>query len=91
MHAIHVIKRPLVSEKATADMELGRYVFEVDPRASKTQIRIAIKELYQGDAVKVNTSIHQGRTRLYKYGKVEGTISKKATVRLKDGQRIELF
>ena len=91
MHAIHVIRRPLLTEKANGEIELGRYTFEVDSRATKTQIKEAIKELYKVDAVKINTAVHQSRERLYKHGKTEGKVSKKAIVRLKEGQTIELF
>ncbi len=91
MHAIHIIKKPIISEKANAEMELGRYTFEVDPSATKTDIKAAIKELYKVDAIKINTSVHEGRDRLYKYGLMSGKVSKKATVRLKEGQKIELF
>jgi len=91
MHAIHVIRRPLLSEKANSAMEQGRYTFEVDASATKMEIRAAIKEMYNVDAVKINTALHQGRDRAFKHGVMTGKFSKKAIVRLKDGQRIELF
>ncbi len=91
MHAIHIIRRPLLTEKANLAMEEGRYTFEVAASATKMQIRDAIKQLYSVDAVKINTSIHQGRDRAFKHGLMKGKVSKKAIVRLKDGQRIELF
>ena len=91
MQSMHVIRRPLLSEKANSQMESGRYTFEVDVRATKTQIKAAIKELYKVDAVKINTSLHETRMRPSKFGMIGGDFSKKATVRLKDGQAIELF
>ena len=48
MEAIYVIKRPLVTEKSTFQMnEMQRYAFEVDPRASKTDIKKAVEEIYE--------------------------------------------
>ncbi|MGQ0626954.1 MAG: uL23 family ribosomal protein [Phycisphaerales bacterium] len=91
MLAMHVIRRPLLSEKANSQMESGRYTFEVDARATKTQIKAAIKELYKVDAVKINTALHETRLRPSRFGMIGGDVSKKATVRLKDGQSIELF
>ena len=51
-----IIIRPLVTEKSTHEVETGlkRYVFEVDPRATKTQIRQAIPFLF-GSGVKVKS------------------------------------
>ena len=39
-----IIYRPIVSEKAYGLMDLGKYTFEVDPKANKTEIRIAIEK-----------------------------------------------
>ena len=47
MHATDVIRRPLVTEKATIDSEENnRYAFEVDRRATKDMIRKAVQDLY---------------------------------------------
>jgi large subunit ribosomal protein L23 len=86
-----VIKKPLLSEKSTAGLETGRYAFEVDPRASKVDIKSAIESIYKVKVVKVNTAVHQARERRLRYGLVQGKITKKAVVRLAEGQQIELF
>lgn len=92
MHAIDVIRRPLLTEKSTYIMnEEGRYSFEVDPRATKVQIKKAVEELYKVSVERVNTSIKRDKTRRLKYGTIYGKFSKKAIVRLKEGQTIELF
>ena len=38
-----VLKRPVVTEKSTGLAETGRYVFEVDPSATKLQIKLVVK------------------------------------------------
>lgn len=91
MEATYVIKRPLLSEKNTWALEQNRYAFEVDIRACKDEIKLAIEALYKVKVVAVNTMVGKGRDRNYKYGKVVGALSKKALVRIADGQKIELF
>ncbi len=92
MHAIDVIKRPLLTEKSTFIMnERGQYTFEVDPRASKVEIKKAVETLYKVKVERVNTSIKRDKTRRLKYGTIFGKFSKKAIVRLQEGQTIELF
>ena len=47
MHATDVIRKPLVTEKATVDSaEYNRYSFEVDRRSTKGDIRKAVEELF---------------------------------------------
>ena len=92
MDLSYVIKRPLLTEKGTyASNELNRYTFEVDLRADKDTIKAAVEAMYNVKVAAVNTMIRKERDRMLKYGKVDGKISKKATVKLQDGQKIELF
>jgi large subunit ribosomal protein L23 len=92
MDATYIIKRPLITEKSTFAMnELGQYAFEVDPRASKPEIKAAIESLYKVRVVSVNTQIRKGKERRLKYGYVTEPISKRALVRLHPDDTIELF
>jgi large subunit ribosomal protein L23 len=52
-----LIRRPIVTEKATILMEQNKYTFEVVPKADKTQIKAAIEDLFQVKVVKVNTAL----------------------------------
>jgi large subunit ribosomal protein L23 len=52
-----LVRRPIVTEKATILMELNKYTFEVALKATKPEIRAAIEDLFQVKVVKVNTSI----------------------------------
>ena len=38
-----VIRKPVITEKATNSLDLNQYTFEVDPRAAKTQIKAAVE------------------------------------------------
>lgn len=91
MDLTYVIRKPLLTEKSTIANEQNRYAFEVDPRASKVEIKNAVEKLYKVKVLKVNTSVHQARDRVLRYGKVEGKTTKKAVVRLEEGQTIQLF
>jgi large subunit ribosomal protein L23 len=50
-----VVKRPIVTEKATILMELNQFTFDVDPRASKPTIKDAIELLFSVKVLSVNT------------------------------------
>ncbi|HPO92922.1 MAG TPA: 50S ribosomal protein L23 [Phycisphaerales bacterium] len=92
MEAIHVIKKPVVTEKGTWGMnEQNRYVFQVDTRATKTDIRKAIEDLYKVKVAGVNTQTRKGKRRRVKTGWSEAKLTKLASVKLAEGDRIDLF
>jgi large subunit ribosomal protein L23 len=93
MHTF-IIKKPVVSEKTLALIEKeSTYVFQVSKSAEKNQIKKMIKDLFKVDVVSVNTVLgHRsnkktGRKRL----RVTTDRTKKALVKIKAGQKIELF
>jgi len=77
-----------VSEKSTRGMSLNQYTFMVDSRATKTQVRDAVKKAYKVDVVAVNMVNLPAKKR--RFGRREGMVSarKKAIVTLKEGQAI---
>lgn len=50
-----LIRRPIVTEKATMLMEQNKYTFEVAPKATKPEIKAAIEQLFKVKVVAVNT------------------------------------
>ena len=50
-----LVRRPIVTEKATRLMEENKYTFEVTPEATKPAIKAAIEDLFQVKVVQVNT------------------------------------
>lgn len=50
-----LVRRPIVTEKATLLMEQNKYVFEVTPVATKPEIKAAIESLFNVKVVSVNT------------------------------------
>jgi large subunit ribosomal protein L23 len=92
MEPTQVIRRPLITEKTTyASGETNRYAFEVDRRADKFAIRRAVEALYGVKVTAVTTQNRIGKLRRYRYGYVQTSPTKRAIVRVRAGDRIELF
>jgi large subunit ribosomal protein L23 len=91
MEPTHTIKKPILTEKSTASMEEGRYTFLVDRRATKDDIKSAVESIYSVKVLGVTTQNRKGKNRRLRYGWVTEGMTKKATVRLAEGQTIELF
>ena len=91
MHPRDVLKRPLITEKATLLMEQGKYVFEVDRNANKTQIKQAVEQIFNVKVTKVNTMRQTGKIR--RQGRTQGRTREitKPIVPLADGQSIPIF
>ena len=87
--SINILRRPLVTEKSTRLREKNGYVFEVDPSASKGQIRFAIESRFKVNVLSVHTVKVLGKYRR-KVGPVGGyqPNRKKAIVKVKSGQQI---
>jgi large subunit ribosomal protein L23 len=88
-----IIRRPVITEQSTEMMEQGKYVFEVDIRANKVEIKKAIEKIFDGVKVdKVNTLRVPGKQK--RYGRYTGRTPerKKAVVKLaEDSKPIEIF
>ena len=86
-----VIRRPLITEKATRALELNQYTFEVDPRAAKPQIKAAVESKFDVKVIGVSTMNPPRRSR--RVGRFAGKRAqvKKAVVRLAEGNAIQLF
>ena len=87
-----IIIRPLITEKSTQQKEgSNQYVFEVHRDANKIEIQSAVERLFKVKVSQVHTSNVLGKVKRVgkKYGKRQDW--KKATVTLKEGDRIEFF
>ena len=86
-----VIKQPHISEKASVMSEKDQYIFEVSPNYNKNEIKNAVEGIYNVDVLSVNViKIPSKKRRL---GKTEGfrKAYKKAIVKIKNGQKIEIL
>jgi large subunit ribosomal protein L23 len=87
----NIIKAPLVTEKNTYHNAAGVYVFEVDMKASKIEIRAAIEKNFNVKVDAVRTSVCRGRTKHSKAGLTKTPYWKKAFIKLVEGEKIALF
>ncbi len=87
--ATTVIFNPRITERASLVTEDNGYTFDVHPKATKNDVKKAIKEMYGVNPVRVNISYRRGKTVWIrgKYGNQSG--GKKAIVFLPEGQKIE--
>ncbi|MFQ5866991.1 MAG: 50S ribosomal protein L23 [bacterium] len=87
-----IIKGPLVTEKSTALRgEENKYSFFVSLRASKTEIKKAIEELFKVKVVKVNTFNLKGKKKRLGIHQGYTPRRKKAVLTLKSGDTIRTF
>lgn len=86
-----IIRRPLVTEKATLLLENNQYVFEVAPKATKPEIKAAIENLFDVKVTSVNTVNPPRKKR--RMGRFVGHRAhyKRAVVTLAPGDTITLF
>ena len=89
----NTIISPVVTEKSYALSALDKYVFKVEPQASKYQIKKAIEDLFKVTVLSINTVKHGQRAeKSRKTGRhVNRPNEKKAIVKIKSGQKIDLF
>lgn len=85
-----IIIRPIVSEKSYNLIDQGKYTFEVDPRANKTEIKLAIEKIFDVTVSSVNTINRQGKTRKTRFGMGRRKDTKRAIVTLSRGT-IDIF
>lgn len=90
---IHVLKRPIISEKSIKEAEKRKFTFEVARDADKEMIKKAVENQFGVNVVSISTTFVKGRS--IRTGK-KRTVTplsamKKATVLLKEGQSISLF
>ncbi len=90
MDKIFLIKRPHTTEKSHLLQKAGKYVFIVEPSATKSEIKKVVKKTFGVDVVKVNIINKEGKTKRFR-NKIGRQVSlKKALVSLKEGQAINL-
>ncbi len=92
MMPTRVIHRPLITEKNTflADA-FNRYGFEVDSKATKSQIKNAVQTMYSVRVLEVATQNRRGRTKRNKFGPYVHGAHKRALVKVHPDDKIDLF
>ena len=86
-----VIVAPVVSEKSYNLLDEGKYTFIVAPDANKTQVRLAVEEVFGVKVTGVNTVNRKGKRRRTRIGWGQRPDTKRAIVTLKGDDRIDIF
>ena len=86
-----IIRKPLITEKATLNLENNQYTFEVAPKATKPEIKAAIEALFEVKVTGISTmNPPRKKKRLGRFIGYKPTY-KRAVVTLAEGDTIPLF
>ncbi len=87
---LEIIKAPVATEKSYALKEKGKYVFKVDSKATKTEIKKAIEKIFKVKVEEISTiNVVPKKRRVGRYSGMSNRC-KKAIVKLAEGQTIDL-
>ena len=86
-----VLLAPVISEKSYGLLDENKYTFIVRPHANKTQIKIAVEQVFNVTVLDVNTLNRQGKRKRTRSGFGRRKDTKRAIVSLAPGDRIEIF
>jgi large subunit ribosomal protein L23 len=86
-----ILLEPVLSEKANLLREQGKYVFKVDPAATKPQIMEAVRKLFNVHPVSCNVMNVGGKPKRLRYRSGYTSSWKKAIVRIAKDEKISIF
>jgi large subunit ribosomal protein L23 len=86
-----ILLKPVISEKSYGLLDENKYTFVVHPDANKTQIKIAVEQVFNVKVLNVNTLNRQGKRKRSRTGFGRRKNIKRAVVSLAPGDRIEIF
>jgi large subunit ribosomal protein L23 len=85
-----LIKKPVITEKATMASEAGGVVFQVAMDATKPQIKEAVEAVFGVKVKAVNTVITKGKSKRFRGRPGDRSDRKKAYVMLEEGNTIDV-
>jgi large subunit ribosomal protein L23 len=86
-----VILAPVISEKSYSLLDENAYTFRVHPNANKTEIRRAVEQIWGVKVLNVNTINRKGKTKRFRFVAGKRPDTKRAIVKLAEGDKIEIF
>jgi large subunit ribosomal protein L23 len=86
-----ILFSPVISEKSYTLLDQNKYTFLVDPRANKTEIKIAVEKVFGVRVLSVNTMNREGKRKRSKLGFGKRNDTKRAIVHVAAGDRIDIF
>jgi large subunit ribosomal protein L23 len=86
-----ILISPVISEKSYGLLDENKYTFVVAPHANKTQIKIAVEQVFGVKVTSVNTLNREGKTVRSRTGIGRRASTKRAIVTVASGDRIDIF
>lgn len=87
-----VLERPIITEKSTQGVALGKYAFKVAKKANKKEVAKAIEQFFDVHVRQVQTVIIKGKKKRARSRKeFKQPDWKKAIVQLAEGEKIDIF
>jgi len=86
-----ILLAPVISEKSYGLIDENKYTFIVSPSANKTQIKIAVEQVFNVKVTSVNTINRNGKRKRTRFGIGKRNDTKRAIVGLRAGDQIDLF
>jgi len=86
-----VLIAPVVSEKSYGLLDQNKYTFLVRPDANKTEIKVAVEQVFEVKVTAVNTANRPGKRRRTRIGWGRRPDTKRAIVSVAKGERIDIF
>ena len=86
-----VLIAPVVSEKSYGLLDQNKYTFLVRPDANKTEIKVAVEQVFEVKVTAVNTANRPGKRRRTRIGWGKRPDTKRAIVSVAEGERIDIF
>jgi len=86
-----VLIAPVVSEKSYGLLDQNKYTFLVRPDANKTEIKVAVEQVFEVRVTAVSTANRPGKRRRTRIGWGKRPDTKRAIVSVAEGERIDIF
>ena len=87
---LNLIKKPVITEKSTANAQFNKYIFEVRNDANKINIKKTIEEIYKVKVQKLNSLNVKSKPKVFKGQRGSRSELKRIIVTLKEGNTIDM-
>ena len=87
---LNLIKKPVITEKSTANAQFNKYVFEVRNDANKINIKKTIEDIYKVKVQKLNSLNVKSKPKVFKGQRGTRSELKRIIVTLKEGNTIDM-
>ena len=87
---LNLIKKPVITEKSTANAQFNKYIFEVRKDANKINIKKTIEEIYKVKVQKLNSLNVKSKPKVFKGQRGTRSELKRIIVTLKEGNNIDM-